>query len=163
RAARPSGGDSPPGTHASRRAAQPRCAPGSAPPGVAPGDARAAIHAPGALPPRGPVRPSRPPRGSARRAAPRAAPGDRPARGAAPRQRGFDLPPPPLAVGVMSARLTQGETLVLALLAEATATLAEGPDLRPEPCILLEEVADLRAHLLAPLEQPLRLALDLLD
>src|SRR5215467_7514784 len=64
--------------------------------------------------------------------------------------------------GETLARLGEGADGLLALDAEFGAPVAQRADLLPQAEILLAELADLRAHLLAALQQPLHLALELL-
>ena len=68
----------------------------------------------------------------------------------------------PLPLAEALARLPQSADRLLALHADGGAPLAEGPHLLGESHLLLAELADLRAHLLAALEETLELTLELL-
>ena len=83
--------------------------------------------------------------------------------GAAGRESRLDLVRPTSRRSAWRARASASSfSLSVPLCAERLAPVAEASDLPGEARVLLAEIADLRAHLLAPLEQALGLALDLL-
>ncbi len=83
-------------------------------------------------------------------------------RGAASRKIRLDLVHPTLAIDVAGAGLSKVVELAVPLIRERPAPVAEASDLPGEAHVLLAQIADLRPHLLSPLEQPLGLALNLL-
>ena len=82
--------------------------------------------------------------------------------GAAGRKSRLDLVRPTLAIGVAGTRVRQVVQLAVPLMRERLAPVAEASDLPGEAHVLLAQIADLRPHLLPPLEQALGLALNLL-
>src|SRR5262249_35762229 len=74
-----------------------------------------------------------------------------------------DIPEPRVAGGVTLPSLKESAQFVLALSAERGPSLTQGPKIGDEPALFFVEVADLQPHLLAALQQPFRVSLDLLD
>ncbi len=67
------------------------------------------------------------------------------------------------ALGGEQLGIAERDAGALALAPNRGLALADGPDLFAQPHRLLAELADLDAHLFAPLEEPLELALHLRD